>query len=69
MARALDKDSASSQFFICFGDTPHLDGDYAAFGKVIEGMEVVDAIAEVPTNGNDRPLTEQVIETIRVIEE
>ena len=69
MARARSYNSASSQFFIVHSDSTYLDGQYAAFGRVIEGMEVVDAIAEVPTNGNDRPLTEQVIETIRVIEE
>ena len=69
MARARSYNSASSQFFIVHKDSTYLDGQYAAFGRVIEGMEVVDAIAEVPTNGNDRPLTEQVIETIRVVEE
>lgn len=69
MARARSYNSASSQFFIVHRDSTYLDGQYAAFGRVIEGMEVVDAIAEVPTNGNDRPLTEQVIETIRVVEE
>ena len=69
MARARSYNSASSQFFIVHRDSTYLDGQYAAFGRVIEGMEVVDTIAEVPTNGNDRPLTEQVIETIRVVEE
>lgn len=69
MARSRSYNSASSQFFIVHKDATYLDGQYAAFGRVIEGMDVVDAIAEVPTNGNDRPLTEQVIETIRVIEE
>ncbi|MBQ1976320.1 MAG: peptidylprolyl isomerase [Clostridia bacterium] len=69
MARARSYNSASSQFFIVHRDSTYLDGQYAAFGRVIEGMEVVDAIAEVPTNGNDRPLTEQVIETLRVIQE
>ena len=69
MARSRSYNSASSQFFIVHKDATYLDGQYAAFGRVVEGMDVVDAIAEVPTNGNDRPLTEQVIETIRVIEE
>ena len=69
MARSRSYNSASSQFFIVHKDATYLDGQYAAFGRVIEGMDVVDAIAEVPTNGNDRPLTEQVIESIRVVEE
>ena len=69
MARSRSYNSASSQFFIVHKDATYLDGQYAAFGRVVEGMDVVDAIAEVTTNGNDRPLTEQVIETIRVIEE
>ena len=69
MARSRSYNSASSQFFIVHKDATYLDGQYAAFGRVVEGMDVVDTIAEVPTNGNDRPLTEQVIETIRVIEE
>ena len=69
MARSRSYNSASSQFFIVHKDATYLDGQYAAFGRVIEGMDVVDAIAEVPTNGNYRPLTEQVIETLRVIEE
>ena len=68
MARAMDKNSASSQFFICFGDTPHLDGDYAAFGKVTEGMEVVDAFADVPTDYMDKPLEPIVIKTVTVID-
>ncbi len=69
MARnMLSMDSASSQFFICHQDNPDsLDGQYAAFGKVIEGIETVDAIAAVATDMNDRPLAEQVIKTIRVI--
>ena len=69
MARSRSYNSASSQFFIVHQDATYLNGQYAAFGRVVEGMDVVDAIAEVPTNGNDRPLTEQVIETIRVVEE
>ena len=61
MARSMDKDSASSQFFICFEDAPHLDGEYAAFGTVIEGMEVVDMFATVPTDYMDKPTTPIVI--------
>ena len=55
MARAFDPNSASSQFFIMHADAPHLDGQYAAFGKVVSGMEVVDEIASIPTDYNDRP--------------
>lgn len=55
MARAYDPNSASSQFFIMHADAPHLDGAYAAFGKVVSGMEVVDEIASIPTDYNDRP--------------
>ena len=66
MARAMDPDSAGSQFFIMHKDGPFLDGQYAAFGQVISGIEVVDAIAATETDANDRPKTEQVIESIRV---
>ncbi|MBQ2793245.1 MAG: peptidylprolyl isomerase [Clostridia bacterium] len=55
MARAYDPNSASSQFFIMHKDAPHLDGQYAAFGRVVSGMEVVDEIAEIPTDYSDRP--------------
>lgn len=55
MARAFDPNSASSQFFIMHADAPHLDGQYAAFGKVISGIEAVDEIAAIPTDYNDRP--------------
>ena len=55
MARAFDPNSASSQFFIMHANAPHLDGSYAAFGKVISGIEVVDEIASIPTDYNDRP--------------
>ena len=55
MARAFDPNSASSQFFIMHADAPHLDGQYAAFGKVVSGMEAVDEIASIPTDYNDRP--------------
>ena len=66
MARTMMPDSAGSQFFVMHKDSPHLDGDYAAFGKVIEGMEVVDAIAETETDYNDRPLSEQEIKGMTV---
>ena len=66
MARAMDPDSAGSQFFIMHETSPHLDGQYAAFGKVISGMEVVDRIAEVPTDYQDKPLEPQVIESMEV---
>lgn len=65
MARTMFPNSASSQFFIMHDDAPHLDGQYAAFGKVTEGMEVVDEIAEAPTDMQDRPVDNQVIKTIR----
>ncbi len=68
MARAMDFDSAGSQFFICHNDSEFLDGQYAAFGKVIEGIEVVDEIASVSTNMYDKPLVEQKIKSIRIIE-
>ena len=64
MARAAHPDSAGSQFFIMHEDAPHLDGQYAAFGKVVEGIEVVDEIASVQTDYSDRPLTEQKIKSI-----
>lgn len=66
MARAMHPDSAGSQFFIMHKNSPHLDGGYAAFGKVIEGMEVVNKIAETPTDYSDRPLEDQVMETVTV---
>ena len=66
MARAMDPNSAGSQFFIMHEDSPHLDGQYAAFGKVIEGIEVVDEIANVRTDYNDRPLEPQQIEFMTV---
>lgn len=65
MARTNIPNSASSQFFIMHQDAPHLDGQYAAFGKVIEGMEAVDKIASVKTNWQDKPLKDQRIKTIR----
>ena len=66
MARAMHPDSAGSQFFIMHKTSPHLDGAYAAFGKIIEGMDVVNAIAETATDWNDRPLEEQKIKSITV---
>ena len=68
MARSMMKDSASSQFFIMHEDAPHLDGSYAAFGKVIEGIEVVDEIADVPTDMRDKPRTPVVIKCMTVVE-
>ena len=66
MARSMFPDSAGRQFFVMHKTSPHLDGDYAAFGKVIEGMEVVNAIAEVDTDFSDRPRTPQVMKTVTV---
>ena len=66
MARAMHPDSAGSQFFIMHEKAPHLDGQYAAFGKVIEGMDVVNAIAETPTGYADRPVTPQRMKTVTV---
>lgn len=66
MARANDPDSAGSQFFIMAEEASYLDGDYAAFGKVIEGMDVVNDINSVQTNSNDKPLKDVVIESITV---
>ena len=66
MARSMMPNSAGSQFFIMHANAPHLDGDYAAFGKVTEGMDVVDAIAQTPTGYQDRPLQEQRIKTATV---
>ncbi len=66
MARAQNPDSAGSQFFIMHKDSPFLDGQYAAFGKLIEGMDVVNAIAEVPTDYADKPLKPQRMQTVTV---
>lgn len=66
MARAMDPNSAGSQFFIMVDDAPHLDGQYAAFGKITDGMDVALAIADVPRNRMDKPLEDVVIKSIRV---
>ena len=66
MARSMAPDSAGSQFFIMHKNSPHLDGSYAAFGKVIEGMENVNKIAETATDYSDRPLEDQRIKTVTV---
>lgn len=66
MARAMNPDSAGSQFFIMHKDAPHLDGSYAAFGKITEGMDIVDRIAQTATDYSDRPLEPQVIRKMTV---
>lgn len=69
MARSGNPDSAGSQFFIVHEDAPHLDGQYAAFGKVVSGMDVVDEIAACETDYSDKPKTPQVIKRMTVNEE
>ena len=66
MARTMDPDSAGSQFFIMVDDAPHLDGEYAAFGKVIEGMETADAIVRAPEDRNDKPIMPQRMKSVTV---
>lgn len=69
MARAQDPNSAGSQFFIMHKDAPYLDGQYASFGKVVEGMEVVDEIANVKTNPfNDKPIVPQVMKSVTIVD-
>ena len=68
MARSMMPDSAGSQFFVMHQNAPHLDGAYAAFGRVIEGMDVVDRIASTKTDYNDRPITEQKMKKVTVAE-
>ena len=68
MARSGDPDSASSQFFICYDDATFLDGDYAAFGIVTEGMEVVDTFLSAGTDESDKPLKDVRIKTMKVVE-
>ena len=69
MARTSDKNSATSQFFIMHKDSPHLDGEYAAFGIAVDGLEVVDAIASVRINYNDQPMKDVVITSVRFVTE
>ena len=68
MARSMMPNSAGSQFFIMHEDAPNLDGQYAAFGKVVEGMDVVDEIAQVATDYNDKPTTPQIMKSVTVID-
>ena len=69
MARAMHPDSAGSQFFIMVADAPHLDGQYAAFGKITEGMETADAIVGVRRNWSDKPYEAQIMKSVKVVEE
>ena len=69
MARAMDPDSAGSQFFIMVEDAPHLDGQYAAFGKITDGMEAADRLVNVRRNRNDNQRKKQIIKTINIEEE
>ena len=66
MARAMDPNSASSQFFIMHADAPHLDGNYAAFGHVVEGLAVVDEIANTPTDFRDKPTAPVIIKRVYI---
>ena len=66
MARSMMPDSAGSQFFIMHEDAPHLDGQYAAFGKVVSGMDAVDEIAETDTDYNDKPLNAQIMKSVTI---
>ena len=69
MARSMRPDSAGFQFFIMHQDAPHLDGQYAAFGRVVEGMDIVDEIASVPTDFRDRPKIDMVIKSVTLADE
>ncbi len=69
MARSMNPNSAGSQFFIMHADAPHLDGQYAAFGRVTDGMDVVDEIASVSTDGYDRPMFAVKMKSVKVIDE
>ncbi len=69
MARSMNYNSAGSQFFICHADSTFLDGQYAAFGKVVDGMDVVDKIAAVSTNAYDKPFVEQKMKSVKIIAE
>jgi len=66
MARAMNPDSAGSQFFIMHDDAPYLDGQYAAFGRVVEGIDIVDEIALTPTDYNDKPKTPQIMKSVTI---
>lgn len=66
MARSMMPNSAGSQFFIMHQNAPHLDGEYAAFGKVVEGMDVVDEIADTPVDYNDKPVTAQIMKSVTI---
>ena len=66
MARSMNPNSAGSQFFIMHEDAPHLDGQYAAFGKVVSGMDAVDEIAECDTDYRDKPLTPQIMKSVTI---
>lgn len=68
MARSMNPDSAGSQFFIMHESAPHLDGNYAAFGRVVSGLDVVDAIANTPTGPQDRPLEKVVMQTLEMLQ-
>ena len=68
MARTSDPDSAGSQFFVMHGTSPHLDGKYTVFGRVIEGLDVIDKIANLPTDGRDKPTKDVVIKSVTVAE-
>jgi peptidyl-prolyl cis-trans isomerase B (cyclophilin B) len=69
MARAMDPNSAGSQFFIMVEKAPHLDGSYAAFGRIIEGMEAADTIVNQKRNMMDKPNVPQVMKTVKIVEE
>ncbi len=69
MARAMDPNSAGSQFFIMVAPSPHLDGQYAAFGKIIEGMEAADTIVNQPRNFSDKPKKDQKMKKVTIVEE
>lgn len=69
MARAMDPNSAGSQFFIMVAPAPHLDGQYAAFGKIIEGMEAADTIVNQPRNFSDKPKKDQKMKKVTIVEE
>ena len=69
MARSMDPNSAGSQFFIMHADAPHLDGQYAAFGKVVEGMDIVDEIAGMKTDFSDKPVADIVMEKVTIEED